>query len=107
MILGDNIFYGYNFRSILEEAASLKDGSIVFATSKGVAILENDSMQVLDKNDELKNSIVYSIFEDNTGKLWFGTNNNGVFCYSNEKVIQYKTKNGRYNNTVRTIPSLK
>jgi glucose-1-phosphate thymidylyltransferase len=30
LILGDNIFYGYNFRNILEEAANLKDGSIVF-----------------------------------------------------------------------------
>lgn len=30
LILGDNIFYGYNFRGILEEAANLKDGSIVF-----------------------------------------------------------------------------
>jgi glucose-1-phosphate thymidylyltransferase len=30
MILGDNIFYGYNFSAILEEAASIKDGAIVF-----------------------------------------------------------------------------
>jgi glucose-1-phosphate thymidylyltransferase len=30
LILGDNIFYGYNFRSILEDAAGLKDGSVVF-----------------------------------------------------------------------------
>jgi len=30
LILGDNIFYGYNFRSILEESAQLKDGAIVF-----------------------------------------------------------------------------
>ena len=30
MVLGDNIFYGYNFTPILEEAAALTDGSIVF-----------------------------------------------------------------------------
>ena len=30
LILGDNIFYGYNFRAILEEAAGIKDGAIVF-----------------------------------------------------------------------------
>ena len=30
MVLGDNIFYGYNFTAILEEAAALTDGSIVF-----------------------------------------------------------------------------
>lgn len=30
MILGDNIFYGYNFSGILHDAASLNDGAIVF-----------------------------------------------------------------------------
>lgn len=30
MILGDNIFYGQNFSSYLKEAASLKEGAIVF-----------------------------------------------------------------------------
>ncbi|MEN6456040.1 MAG: glucose-1-phosphate thymidylyltransferase RfbA [Prolixibacteraceae bacterium] len=30
MILGDNIFYGYNFRSLLEDAAVIEDGALVF-----------------------------------------------------------------------------
>lgn len=30
LILGDNIFYGYNFRGILEDAARLQDGAMVF-----------------------------------------------------------------------------
>ena len=30
MILGDNIFYGYNFSNILEDAATLNDGACVF-----------------------------------------------------------------------------
>lgn len=30
MILGDNIFYGYNFSSILKEARAIEDGAVVF-----------------------------------------------------------------------------
>lgn len=30
MILGDNIFYGYGFRQMLKEAATLKEGALVF-----------------------------------------------------------------------------
>ncbi len=30
LVLGDNIFYGYNFSSELEEASELKNGSVVF-----------------------------------------------------------------------------
>ena len=30
MILGDNIFYGYNFSLLLTQAASVEDGAVVF-----------------------------------------------------------------------------
>lgn len=30
LVLGDNIFYGYNFSSVLEEASKMKSGAIVF-----------------------------------------------------------------------------
>lgn len=30
LVLGDNIFYGYNFSSVLEEASQLQEGAIVF-----------------------------------------------------------------------------
>jgi len=30
LILGDNIYYGYGFRKVLERAANIKDGAIVF-----------------------------------------------------------------------------
>ncbi len=49
MILGDNIFYGYNFSSILEDAANIKDGAIVFGyyvndpNRYGVVEFDNDN----------------------------------------------------------------
>lgn len=30
LVLGDNIFYGYNFSALLEESSKLKDGAIIF-----------------------------------------------------------------------------
>jgi glucose-1-phosphate thymidylyltransferase len=30
LILGDNIFYGYNFSTVLEDASKLRDGALVF-----------------------------------------------------------------------------
>lgn len=48
LILGDNIFYGYKFSSILEEASRIQDGAIVFGyyvsdpQRYGVAEFSND-----------------------------------------------------------------
>ncbi len=50
MVLGDNIFYGYNFTSILEEAATLTDGSIVF----GYYVNDPDRYGVAEFDDQGK-----------------------------------------------------
>jgi glucose-1-phosphate thymidylyltransferase len=47
MILGDNIFYGYNFSSLLEESARLKDGAIVF----GYFVNDPERYGVVDFNE--------------------------------------------------------
>lgn len=50
MVLGDNIFYGYKFRSVLEEAANLKDGAIVF----GYYVNDPERYGVVDFDDRGK-----------------------------------------------------
>ncbi len=83
MILGDNIFYGYNFRGILEDAAKLEDGAIVFGyyvnDPERYGVVEFDEtgkvISIEEKPDEPKSNYAVT----------------GLYFYSND-VIQ-KAKN--------------
>ncbi len=79
MVLGDNIFYGYNFSSILEEAAAIKDGAIVF----GYYVNDPERYGVAEFDDKGK---VLSIEEkpENPKSNYAVT---GLYFYSND-VIQ-------------------
>ncbi len=83
MILGDNIFYGYNFRQILEEAASLEDGAVVF----GYYVNDPERYGVVEFNDTGK---VVSIEE----KPVHPRSNyavTGLYFYSNDVVQKAKS----------------
>jgi glucose-1-phosphate thymidylyltransferase len=83
MILGDNIFYGYNFRSILEDAASLKDGAIVFGyyvndpERYGVVEFDNGGKVVSIEEKPLQPRSNYAI--------------TGLYFYSNDVVKKAKS----------------
>ena len=82
MVLGDNIFYGYNFTSILEEAAALTDGSIVF----GYYVTDPDRYGVAEFNEQGK---VLSLEE----KPAIPKSNyavTGLYFYSNDVVAKAK-----------------
>ena len=78
LVLGDNIFYGYNFSSILEDAASLKDGAIIF----GYYVNDPDRYGVAEFDDKGK---VLSIEEkpENPKSNYAVT---GLYFYSNDVV---------------------
>ena len=82
MVLGDNIFYGYNFTSILEEAAALTDGSIVF----GYYVNDPDRYGVAEFDEQGK---VLSLEE----KPAYPKSNyavTGLYFYSNDVVAKAK-----------------
>lgn len=85
MILGDNIFYGYNFRSILEEAASLKDGAVVF----GYYVNDPERYGVVEFDDTNK---VVSI-EEKPEKPKSNYAVTGLYFYSNDVVEKAKGLN--------------
>ncbi len=82
MILGDNIFYGYNFRSILEDAANLQDGAFVFGyyvndpERYGVVEFDNNGkvISIEEKPEEPKSSYAVT----------------GLYFYSNDVVKKAK-----------------
>jgi glucose-1-phosphate thymidylyltransferase len=82
MVLGDNIFYGYNFTSILEEAAALTDGSIVF----GYYVTDPDRYGVAEFNEQGK---VLSI-EEKPEKPKSNYAVTGLYFYGNDVVEKAK-----------------
>lgn len=82
MILGDNIFYGYNFRHILEEAASIEDGAVVF----GYYVNDPERYGVVEFNETGK---VISIEEkpEHPKSNYAVT---GLYFYSNDVVKKAK-----------------
>jgi glucose-1-phosphate thymidylyltransferase len=82
MILGDNIFYGYNFRSILEEAAKLEEGAVVF----GYYVNDPERYGVAEFNGEGQ---VLSI-EEKPAKPKSNYAVTGLYFYSNDVIEKAK-----------------
>lgn len=83
MILGDNIFYGYSFRKILENAASLEDGALVF----GYYVHDPERYGVVEFDDSGR---VLSIEEKpEEPKSNFAVT--GLYFYSNDVVGKAKS----------------
>ncbi len=82
LILGDNIFYGYNFRRVLEDAAKLENGSIVFGyyvnDPERYGVVEFDEsgkvVSIEEKPDEPKSNYAVT----------------GLYFYSNDVVEKAK-----------------
>jgi glucose-1-phosphate thymidylyltransferase len=83
MILGDNIFYGYNFSQILSEAGKMEDGALVF----GYYVNDPDRYGVVDFNEDGK---VLSIEEkpEHPKSNYAVT---GLYFYSNDVVEKAKS----------------
>lgn len=83
LILGDNIFYGYKFRTIVEECAKLEDGAIVF----GYFVKDPQRYGVVEFDEERK---VVSI-EEKPEKPKSNYAVTGLYFYSNDVVEKAKS----------------
>ena len=46
--------------------------------------------ELLNENDGFSSSIIFSIAQDQSGFLWFGTGYNGLMRYDGKNIVQYQ-----------------
>jgi len=74
---------------------------VVLLSCQGQSQTEiSDEQSLGQKASELDQNI-WSIFQDNQGHYWFGSNRNGVYRYDGKELIQYTTEDGLASNTIR------
>ncbi|MEX0844785.1 MAG: two-component regulator propeller domain-containing protein [Balneolaceae bacterium] len=111
---GLNRFDGIRFQNYFEEEglnssrirALHKDeeGRIWIGSEAGVNFWQADSIYSISALAPLQNTTVISIFEDRVGDMWFGTDGNGVWQYSEGRLVtQYSTSNGLVDNRIHAI----
>src|SRR6187551_2912494 len=69
---------------------------ISFASGNSQSVFSATTATDIDKN-------IRSIFQDNIGNYWFGTNGDGVYRYDGKTLNQYTEKDGLSNNQVQSI----
>jgi signal transduction histidine kinase/DNA-binding response OmpR family regulator/streptogramin lyase len=72
----------------------------------GVSASEYE-FELLNENDGFASSIIFSIVQDSSGFLWFGTGYNGVMRYDGKNVVRYQqdptTSNSLANNNAGNL----
>ncbi|MBR2648734.1 MAG: hypothetical protein IKD55_07825 [Sediminibacterium sp.] len=74
-------------------AFELTDGTIWFATAKGLIKLQNDKVVSIDKNAELPESAIFGILPDKSGNWWFPSNKGIIYAPYSE--IDLFTRNNK------------
>ncbi|MCC6279545.1 MAG: histidine kinase, partial [Saprospiraceae bacterium] len=66
----------------------------------GLRVLEQGKVQSFTSADGIPLKTIYSIAEDNKGRIWFSTDRNGLFCLENNRFRHYTTANHLHSNKI-------
>lgn len=80
-----------------------KDGYIWVGSYAGLYRFDGTKFTAFSIDEHIKN--VTALFSDSRGRLWIGTNDQGVACYDakTQAVTFYKVEDGLSSDTIRTI----
>ncbi|WP_408069914.1 diguanylate cyclase [Butyrivibrio sp. JL13D10] len=87
----------------INDIAQTKDGYIWAGTYAGLYKCDGYKFEEADLDDRISN--VMQLFSDRKGRLWIGTNDSGIACYSpkDNKIVFYSIKEGMPSDSIRSI----
>ncbi len=80
-----------------------KEGKILLATSKGISVVEGDSVKPYKIDSIIDENIIYTIFQDSQENLWCGTRKKGLYIINKDSVINLTKSDGLCDDNVRII----
>ena len=88
-----------------------RNGTIWAGTHRGVCRFDGESfvefplprIEVGNPSSRFSPRVVFGMFEDEEGNLWFGTDGEGAHKYDGESFTSYSVKDGLAGNVVRSI----
>jgi len=93
---GEAVFYNseeYGLGNRARGCIELSDGSIAASIDSGLSIIRNGKVETtIPYGDELGSSQILSLCEYSDGKLYLGTDGNGIVVYENGEITGHITK---------------
>ncbi|MEY4520871.1 MAG: hypothetical protein RIT10_56 [Bacteroidota bacterium] len=96
---------GINPEDILVNCISdNKNNTLWVAANNGIYKLVNGNITLkLNKENGLQSESIRTLFKDQTGKIWMGTEGKGLFQFIGEKIVHYNTNNGLTSDLILSI----
>jgi ligand-binding sensor domain-containing protein len=96
----DAIYSPFGPNTITRNIIQDKNGIFWLATWEGIIQYNGHNFINFTNKHKLKPARVFTILEDKTGKIWFGTVGMGIFLYDGKDFKHITTKDGLINDTI-------
>lgn len=80
-----------------------ESGEVWIATQQGIGTIVDGMFEPLVTGTILDDTGIWTLFEDSEGRLWIGSNSNGLFLYHQEMIMHYTMDNWLTGNSIYDI----
>ena len=89
----------FSLRALLQD----RNGDLWIGTDRGLSRLHNGVFMKDTATEQLSQTKIWSIHEDEKGGLWFGTRNEGIYRWRNDTLTHFTTEQGLASNSIYQI----